>query len=85
MNRTVVDLSLSFLVTVSFYSPDEFVSLSTSNEGTCKRQLLGIASVSLCEEFSLIFTGTNGHDVEMFIAPERAHLPHLGHTPHQGR
>jgi len=47
------------------------VSLPTSNEGTCTRQLVGIASVSLVEEFSLIFTGTNGHDVEMFVARER--------------
>ena len=48
-----------------------FVSLPTSNEGTCRRQLVGIASVSLVEEFSLIFTGTNGQDVEMFVARER--------------
>ena len=75
MNRTVVDLSLSFFGTVSFYGPMDSVSLPTSNEGTCKRQLIGIASVSLFEEFSLIFTATNGHDVEMFVTPERAHLP----------
>jgi len=59
-----------------------FVSLPTSNEGTYRRQLIGIASVSLFEEFSLIFTGTNGHDVEMVVAPERANLPHLEQTPH---
>ena len=56
------------------------VSLPTSNEGTCTRQLVGIASVSLVEEFSLIFTGTNGHDVEMFVARERT-SPILTHSP----
>ena len=51
MNRTVVDLSLSFLVTVSFYSPDEFVSLLTSNEETWRRQLIGIDPVSPSKNF----------------------------------
>jgi hypothetical protein len=47
------------------------VSLLTSNEETRRRQLIGIASVSHFEEFSMIFTATNGHDVEMFVERER--------------
>jgi hypothetical protein len=47
------------------------VSLLTSNEETRRRQLIGIAPVSHFEEFSMIFTVTNGHDVEMFVERER--------------
>ena len=43
--------------------------------------MIGIDSVSHVEEFSLIFTAINGHDVKMFVARER--LPHLEHTPHR--
>jgi hypothetical protein len=78
-----VDLSLSFLVTVSFYSPMKLVSLPTSNEGTCRRQLVGIAPVSLVEESSLMVTATNLHDVEMLVARERTSP--IVHTPHQER
>jgi hypothetical protein len=50
-----VDLSLSFFVTVSFYSSDAFVSLLTSNERnleeTADRYRPGIDPVSLFEEF----------------------------------
>ena len=35
------------------------------------RLLVGIASVSSCEEFSLISTANNRHDVETFIAQRK--------------
>jgi len=34
------------------------------------RQLIGIAAVSPIEEFSLIFTATDGHDVEGLMCSE---------------
>jgi hypothetical protein len=70
VNRTVVDLSLSFLINIYFYSAANFVSLLMSNQGM-RRQPIGIAPVSPCEEFSLIFSATNGNDVEMFVERER--------------
>jgi hypothetical protein len=73
LNRTVVDLSLSFLIAVSFYNSINYVSLPRSNEG--RRQLIGIAPVSPIEEFSLIFIAPNGHDVEMLIVPRERTSP----------
>jgi hypothetical protein len=72
VNRTVVDLSLSFFIPVSFYNPINCVSLPRSKE---ERQLIGIASVSPVEEFSLIFTATNGDDEEIFIVPRERPSP----------
>ena len=81
MNRTVVDLSLSFFIPVFFLRPINCVSLPRSNEGKEEGQLTGIATVSPIEEFSLIFTATNGHDVEGFMCSESA-LPPLESTLH---
>src|SRR4029077_11121930 len=71
VNRTVVDLSLSFLVTVSLYSPDELLVVANEKkrnlEETDNRYRPGIVPVSPFEECSVIFTATNGHDVEMFV------------------
>jgi hypothetical protein len=47
------------------------VSLLRSNKETWRRQLIGIVPVSPFEEFSVVFTATNGHDVEMFVERER--------------
>ena len=44
-------------------------------EGRKLRQLIGIATVSPIEDFSLIFTAPNGHDVEMFIVPRERPSP----------
>ncbi len=57
-----------------------FASLLTSNEESWRRQLIGIDPVSPCEEVLVIFTATNGHDVEMFVResappPVRARSP----------
>ena len=75
MNRTVVDLSLSFFIPVSFYHPINCVSLPRSNEGKKKTANRYRHSVSPIEEFSLIFTATNGHDVEMFIVQRERPSP----------
>ena len=48
---------------------------------TANRYHSGIATVSPIEEFSLMFTATNGHDVEGFIFSESA-LPPLESTLH---
>jgi hypothetical protein len=42
---------------------------------TANRYRLGIAPVPPIEEISLIFTATNGHDVEMFIVPRERPSP----------
>ena len=39
------------------------------------RQLIGIAAVSPIEKFSLIFTATDGHDVEGLMCSESAPPP----------
>jgi hypothetical protein len=76
VNRTVVDLSLSFLVTVSFYSLDEFRVVADEQrmnlQQTANRYRLGIAF----RRISTDFRWNKGHDVQMFVAPERARLPH---------
>ena len=58
-------------------------------------QLVGIAPVSPIEDFSLIFTAPNGHDVQMFIVrrerpspafpPKTADRTHPGHRSTQRR
>ena len=40
-----------------------------------ERQLIGIVAVSPVKEFSLIFTATNRHDVEIFIVPREQPSP----------
>ena len=49
-----------------------------------ERQLIGIATVSPIEEFSLILTATNGHDVEMFIVSRERPSPRLRAHFHEG-
>ena len=79
MNRTVVDLSLSFFIAGSFYIPINCVSRSNEGKKTANRYLLGIAPVSPIEEFSLIFTATDGHtdghDVQGLMCSESAPPP----------
>jgi hypothetical protein len=79
-----VDLSLSFFIPV-FFLPPYKLRVIAEEQSRKKRQLIGITPVSPIEEFSLIFTAPNGHDVEMFLCAKRAPLPRLrAHTSHEG-
>jgi hypothetical protein len=75
VNRTVVDLSLSFFIAGSFYIPINCVSRSNEGKKTANRYRFGIDPVSPIEEFSLIFTATDGHDVEGLMCSESAPPP----------
>jgi hypothetical protein len=75
VNRTVVDLSLSFFIAGSFYIPINCVSRSNEEKKIANRYRVGIAQVSPIEKFSLIFTATDGHDVEGLMCSESAPPP----------
>ena len=79
VNRTVVDLSLSFLMAVSFYKPIECVSLPRSNEGklggAADRYRTDVATVSLSNDFYRSFSAANGNDVEISLSGESAPPP----------